>query len=97
MKKGLTSKLINLLNPCFYWRRQPDLNRRITVLQTAALATWLCRLKTTKVNPVINARLTFSFSSGAGNGTRTRDNHVGNVRLYQLSYSRVNPVFLIFS
>jgi hypothetical protein len=24
----------------------------------------------------------------AGNGTRTRDNHVGNVMLYQLSYSR---------
>ena len=24
----------------------------------------------------------------AGNETRTRDNHVGNVRLYQLSYSR---------
>ncbi len=28
-----------------YWRRHPDLNRRITVLQTAALATWLCRHK----------------------------------------------------
>jgi hypothetical protein len=28
------------------------------------------------------------FSFGAGNGTRTRDNHVGNVGLYQLSYSR---------
>jgi hypothetical protein len=27
----------------FYWRRHPDLNRGITVLQTAALATWLCR------------------------------------------------------
>ena len=25
------------------WRRHPDLNRGITVLQTAALATWLCR------------------------------------------------------
>ena len=25
---------------------------------------------------------------GAGNGARTRDNHVGNVGLYQLSYSR---------
>jgi hypothetical protein len=29
------------------------------------------------------------FTYGAGNGTRTRDNHVGNVRLYHLSYSRV--------
>ena len=26
------------------WRRQPESNRRIAVLQTAALATWLCRL-----------------------------------------------------
>ena len=25
----------------------------------------------------------------AGNGTRTRDNHLGKVELYQLSYSRV--------
>jgi hypothetical protein len=29
------------------------------------------------------------LSSGAGNGTRTRDIHVGNVMLYQLSYSRI--------
>ena len=29
---------------------------------------------------------------GAGNGTRTRDNHVGNVELYQLSYSRTEPI-----
>jgi hypothetical protein len=25
------------------WRRHPDSNRGITVLQTVALATWLCR------------------------------------------------------
>ena len=30
--------------------------------------------------------------SGAGDGVRTRDNHVGNVTLYQLSYSRINPL-----
>ena len=29
----------------FCWRRQPELNRRITVLQTVALTTWLCRLR----------------------------------------------------
>ena len=29
---------------------------------------------------------------GAGNGTRTRDNHVGNVELYQLSYSRMKSI-----
>gem|GEM_PF-3376531 len=28
--------------------------------------------------------------AGAGDGTRTRDNHVGNVELYQLSHSRVS-------
>ena len=27
------------------WRRQADLNRRITVLQTVPLATWVWRLK----------------------------------------------------
>ena len=34
-------------SPCHclpYWRRHPDLNRGITVLQTVALTTWLCRL-----------------------------------------------------
>jgi hypothetical protein len=51
--------------------------------------------KTNKVNPDINARLTLNFSSGAGNGTRTRDSHVGNVKLYQLSYSRVNFLYSI--
>ena len=29
------------------------------------------------------------YLSGAGDRTRTGDNHVGNVELYQLSYSRV--------
>ena len=28
--------------------------------------------------------------SRAGDGTRTHDNHVGNVMLYQLSYTRAN-------
>ena len=30
---------------------------------------------------------------GAANETRTRDIHVGNVMLYQLSYSRIEYVF----
>ncbi len=38
------------------------------------LTTWLCRHTKKK----------------AGNGTRTRDNYLGKVELYQLSYSRVN-------
>ena len=33
------------------------------------------------------------YSFGAGNETRTRDIHVGNVMLYQLSYSRNNHPF----
>ena len=33
-------------------------------------------------------KIGFLFS-GAGNWTRTRDIHVGNVMLYQLSYSRI--------
>ena len=33
-KKGIRP---NCLTPCFFWRRHPDLNRRITVLQTVAL------------------------------------------------------------
>ena len=32
--------------------------------------------------------LSFRQKNGAGDGTRTRDNNVGNVGLYQLSYSR---------
>ena len=48
------------------WRRHPDSNRRITVLQTAALATWLCRLK----------------SNGAGERIWTVDVYLGKVALY---------------
>jgi len=73
-------------------------------LQTAALATWLCRPESPtgltgltgyfqnekRIPKKYNQEILFilSKSSGAGNGTRTRDNHVGNVELYQLSYSR---------
>ncbi len=41
------------------------------------LTAWLCRLN----------------SSGAGNGTRTRDINLGKVALYQLSYSRKDIFF----
>ena len=34
-----------------------------------------------------------SVKRKAGDGTRTRDNHVGNVALYQLSYSRIAEAF----
>jgi hypothetical protein len=53
---------------------------------------------------IISAFQYSSCISGAGNGTRTRDNHVGNVGLYQLSYSRStcfilllqNPLSILF-
>src|SRR5262245_41855612 len=55
----------------------PRFELGMTVLQTVALATWLCRRK--------NAA---KREGGAGNGIRTRDVHLGKVVLYQLSYSR---------
>ena len=49
------------------------------------------------LDPVIKSHLLYQLSyapisplsSGARNGTRTRDNHLGKVALYQLSYPRV--------
>ena len=68
-------------SPRYSWRRQPDSNRWITVLQTAALATWLCRLQITPA-PEGKGDGKRGCLFGAGNGTWTRDNHVGNVGLY---------------
>ena len=34
---------------------------------------------------------------GARNGTRTRDNHLGKVALYQLSYPRIAKTVYIIS
>ena len=49
-------------------RRRADSNRRIEVLQTSALATWLRRLD--------------PRTAGAGHGIRTRDFNLGKVALY---------------
>jgi hypothetical protein len=64
----------------------------VVVLQTTALATWLCRL-----SPVIpHTRGAGQPSgppwegSGAEDGTRTRDLLLGKEALYQLSYFRVS-------
>ena len=35
-----------------------------------------------------SSRLVRGNKNGAGDGVRTHDNHVGNVVLYQLSYTR---------
>jgi hypothetical protein len=73
------------------------------------LATWLCRhgrrnngmlecwtkLSHNPIIPVFRCSSVPAFHIGAGNGTRTRDNHVGNVGLYQLSYSRSTGFILL--
>jgi hypothetical protein len=50
------------------WRRHPDSNRRIAVLQTAALPLGYAAFQEEK--------------NGAGNGIRTRDFNLGKVALY---------------
>ena len=52
----------------------PGFEPGITVLQTVALATWLCRLPATSGEALKR--------NGAGNGIRTRDIHLGKVELY---------------
>ena len=66
-----------------FLRRRSDSNRRIKVLQTFALD-HLATAPSKKENPL------FVDLARAGDETRTRDIHVGNVMLYQLSYSRIN-------
>ena len=54
------------------WRRHPDLNRGIRVLQTLALPLGYSAIKKT----------VRALMFGAGNETRTRDIHLGKVTLY---------------
>ncbi len=39
-------------------------------------------------SPGTNFKLDIKIKNGAGDGTRTRDIHLGKVTLYHLSYSR---------
>ena len=55
----------------FVWRRHPDLNRGIKVLQTLALPLGYSAIK----------KQCGEFS-GAGDEIRTRDIHLGKVTLY---------------
>ena len=71
----------------------PGFEPGIRVLQTRALATWLCRhilsCRKTFVNKyyaIVYENITKTF--GAGNGAQTRDLCLGKAALYQLSYSR---------
>lgn len=64
------------------WRRHPDLNRGIRVLQTHALPLGYVALSFLRG---ANAPL----KSGAGDEARTRYLHLGKVALYQMSYARI--------
>ena len=61
----------------FFWRRHPDSDRRITVLQTVALPLGYVAFKT-------NAPVEWE-RTGADYGARTRHLHLGKVALYQMS------------
>ena len=64
----------------FSWRRHPDLNRGIKVLQTLALPlgySAILRLPLGKMEIKNSADIL-----GAGNEIRTRDIHLGKVTLY---------------
>ena len=70
----------------FLWRRHPDLNRGIRVLQTLALP-----LGYVAILGIRSKRtLLLTPFCGAGDGARTRYLHLGKVALYQMSYARIN-------
>ena len=74
----------------FFWRRHPDLNRGIKVLQTLALplgydaANFYASFTPRAAHGEKNFfnKIDADFSDGAGNETRTRDIHLGKVTLY---------------
>ena len=88
------------------WRRQPESNRRIAVLQTAALATWLCRLtaprrkETAAGKPLIHRRKKRAGQCRArlrGNRWSGRRDSNPQPSAWQadalpLSYSRIKPI-----
>ena len=66
-----------------FWRYWPDLNWRITVLQTGALP-----LGYSTIWKSGTRRVPDSF--GAGDEARTRYLHLGKVALYRMSYTRIS-------
>ena len=68
------------------WRRHPDLNRGIRVLQTHALPLGYVAIYDNRSN----MELAPVILCGAGDGARTRYLHLGKVALYQMSYARMD-------
>ena len=67
----------------FIWRYRPDLNWRITVLQTGALPLGY------GTNSIKYGTLSVPYFFGAGDEARTRYLHLGKVALYRMSYTRI--------
>ena len=78
LHRGILSPLRLPIPPHQRWRRHPDLNRGIKVLQTLALPLGYSALLfalSKKINSAVELY-------GAGNEIRTRDIHLGKVTLY---------------
>ena len=67
------------------WRYRPDLNWRITVLQTVALPLGYGTIYKNR-----NATAFLFYLIGAGDEARTRYLHLGKVALYRMSYTRIS-------
>ena len=63
-----------------FWRRHPDLNRGIKVLQTLALPLGYSAVFAAPCRQILKKKQYGYF--GAGNEIRTRDIHLGKVTLY---------------
>ena len=63
-----------------FWRRHPDLNRGIKVLQTLALPLGYSAVSACRAGKYKKEKQRRFF--GAGNEIRTRDIHLGKVTLY---------------
>ena len=64
-----------------FWRRHPDLNRGIKVLQTLALPLGYSAVSAVPCSAKIERKNSADIF-GAGNEIRTRDIHLGKVTLY---------------
>ncbi len=74
------------IKQCFsFWRYRPDLNWRITVLQTGALPLGYGTIYKNR-----NANAFLFYFIGAGDEARTRYLHLGKVALYRMSYTRIS-------
>ena len=84
IRRVAPKKEAHLLVCFFFWRYRPDLNWRITVLQTVALPLGYGTIYKNR-----NAGAFLFYFIGAGDEARTRYLHLGKVALYRMSYTRI--------